>query len=113
MIEHKAPPPALLMAHAKLASKIFITHNLFLMTLWEHLIITILSSVVFGRAILIFITQYSDLYISTRKVSQLPQKFSLLLNDIAKSSQQVFSQLYMGKDFNRYVVSQNPNSSYY
>ena len=66
MIEHKAPPPALLMAHAKLASKIFITHNLFLMTLWEHLIITILSSVPFGRAILIFLKQYSDLYINKK-----------------------------------------------
>ena len=66
MIEHKAPPPPLLMAHAKLASKNFITHNLFLMTLWEHLIITILSSVLFRRAILIFLNQYSQLYINQK-----------------------------------------------
>ena len=66
MIEHKAPPPPLLMAHAKLASKIFITHNLFLMTLWEHLITTILSSVPLGRTILIFLNQYTDLYINQK-----------------------------------------------
>ena len=104
MIEHKAPPLLLLMAHAKLASKIFITHNLFLMTLWEHLIITILSSVPFGRTILIFLNQYTDLYINQKSfLTGLEVFYSIFY----ASSQQVFSQLYIGKSFNKYVASQN------
>ena len=109
MIEHKAPPPLLLMAHAKLASKIFITHNLFLMTLWEHLIITILSSVLFRRAILIFLNQYTDLYINQKSfLTGLEIFYSYSI--FHASSQQVFSQLYIGKSFNKYVASQNAYS---